>query len=138
MQAYLFLRKAYHVNAAIFVLTFTYLLFNSLFICLKSEIFTYCLECGVRRLGQGWIGAIPIFNNYYFIIIIIITIIMIDMKFFSYSHLYKTNFHNKGFAVSLVLKARIFGTRKWSIRTKRVSEKYSRHLRLKFPIRVCS
>ena len=47
MQAYLFLRKAYHVNAAIFVLAFTYLLFNSLFICLKSEIFTYCLECGV-------------------------------------------------------------------------------------------
>ena len=86
-----YLRKAYHLNTAIFILTFTYLLFNSLFICLKSEIFTYCLECGVRRLGQGWIGAIPIFNNYYFIIIIIIiiiiTIIMIDMKFFSYSHI---------------------------------------------------
>ena len=83
MQAYLFLRKAYHVNTAIFVLNFTYLLFNSLFICLKSEIFTYCLECGVRRLGQGWIGAIQIFNHYYLIIIIIIiTIIIIDMKFF--------------------------------------------------------
>ena len=82
-----YLRKAYHDNTAIFILTFTYLLFNSLFICLKSEILTYCLECGVRRLGQGWIGAIPIFNNYYFIIIIIITIIMIDMKFFSYSHI---------------------------------------------------
>ena len=46
-----YLRKAYHVNTAIFILTFTYLLFNSLFICLKSKIFTYCLECGVRRLG---------------------------------------------------------------------------------------
>ena len=82
-----YLRKAYHVNTAIFILTFTYLLFNSLFICLKSEIFTYCSECGVRCLGQGWIGAIQIFNNYYFIIIIIITIIIIDMKFFPYSHI---------------------------------------------------
>ena len=72
---------------AVFILTFTYLLFNSLFICLKSEIFTYCLECGVRRIGQGWIGAIQIFNHYYLIIIIIIiiitiTIIIIDVKFF--------------------------------------------------------
>ena len=119
-----------------FILTFTYLLFNSLFICSKSEIFTYCLECGVRRLGQGWIGAIQIFNHYYLITIIIIiinTIIIIDI---SYSHVYKPNFHNKGFALSLVLKARVFGTRKWPIRTKGVSEKYSRHLRLKFPIRV--
>ena len=72
---------------AIFILTFTYLLFNSLFICLKCEIFTYCVECGVRRLWQGWIGAIQIFNHYYLIviiiiIIIIITIIIIDMNFF--------------------------------------------------------
>ena len=58
-----FLRKAYHVNTAIFILTFTYLLFNYFFICLKSEIFTYCLECGVRRLGQGLIGAIQIFKS---------------------------------------------------------------------------
>ena len=42
------------------MLTFIYLLFNSLFICLKSKIFTYCLECGVKRLEQGWIGAIQI------------------------------------------------------------------------------
>ena len=27
----------------------------------------------------------------------------------------KTHFHNKGFALSLVLKVRFFGTRKWSI-----------------------
>ena len=32
------------VNTAIFMLTFICLLLNSLFICLKSEIFTYCLE----------------------------------------------------------------------------------------------
>ena len=51
---------------------------------------------------------------------------------------YNTHFHNKGFALSLVLKARVFGTRKWPIRTKGVSEKYSRHRRLKFPIKVCS
>ena len=48
------------VNTAIFMPTFICLLFNSLFICLKSEIFTYCLECGVKRLGQGWIDAIQI------------------------------------------------------------------------------
>ena len=48
------------VNTAIFILTFICLLFNSLFICLKSELFTYCLECGVKRLGEGWIGAIQI------------------------------------------------------------------------------
>ena len=46
---------------------------------------------------------------------------------FPYSHLYKTNFHNKGFFLSLVLKARVFETRKWPIRAKVVSEKYSRH-----------
>ena len=27
----------------------------------------------------------------------------------------KTHFHNKGFALSLVLKVRFFGTRKWRI-----------------------
>ena len=27
----------------------------------------------------------------------------------------KTHFHNKGFALSLVLKVKLFGTRKWSI-----------------------
>ena len=27
----------------------------------------------------------------------------------------KTHFHNKGFALSLVLKVRFFGTRKWTI-----------------------
>ena len=55
--------------------TFMYLLFNSLFICLKSEIFTYCLECGVKRLGEGWIGAIQI---------LMIIIIIIDMIFFPF------------------------------------------------------
>ena len=48
------------VNTAIFMLTFICLLFNSLFIFMKSEIFTYCLECDVKRLGQGWIGTIQI------------------------------------------------------------------------------
>ena len=28
----------------------------------------------------------------------------------------KTHFHNKGFALSLVLKVRFFGTRKWPIK----------------------
>jgi len=26
-----------------------------------------------------------------------------------------THFHNKGFALGLILKVRVFGTRKWSI-----------------------
>ena len=30
-----------------------------------------------------------------------------------HSHANKNHFHNKGFALSLVLKARVFGTRKW-------------------------
>ena len=29
----------------------------------------------------------------------------------------KTHFHNKGFALSLVLKVKLFGTRKWPIQT---------------------
>ena len=34
-----------------------------------------------------------------------------------YSHANKTHFHNKGFALSLVLKARVSETRKWPIST---------------------
>ena len=33
-----------------------------------------------------------------------------------YSHANKTRFHNKGFAVSLVLKVRVFGIWKWPIK----------------------
>ena len=29
----------------------------------------------------------------------------------------KTHFHNKGFALSLVLKVKLFGTRKWPVKT---------------------
>ena len=49
-----FLRKAYHVNTAIFILTFIYLLFNSLFICFKSEIFVnllFGMRCKAPRAG---------------------------------------------------------------------------------------
>ena len=50
------------------------------------------------------------------------------MKLFFLILIYiKLIFHNKGFALSLVLKARVFGTRKWPIRAKGVSEKYSPH-----------
>ena len=35
------------------------------------------------------------------------------MKMICYPHANKTHFHNKGFALSLVLKARVFGTQKW-------------------------
>ena len=43
--------------------------------------------------------------------------IAIDVKMILQSHANKTHFHQKGSAVSLVLKARVFGTRKWPIRT---------------------
>ena len=45
-----------------------------------------------------------------------ITYKAIDMKMNFHSHTYKTHFHKKGFALSLVLKVRDFGTRKWPIR----------------------
>ena len=38
------------------------------------------------------------------------------MKMNFYSYTYKTHFHKKGFALSLVLKVRDFGTQKWPIR----------------------
>ena len=37
------------------------------------------------------------------------------MKMIFNYHANKTHFHNKGFALSLVLKVRFFGTRKWPI-----------------------
>ena len=40
----------------------------------------------------------------------------IDMKMAFHSHANKTHFHEKGFALSLVLKVRVFGTPKWPIR----------------------
>ena len=38
----------------------------------------------------------------------------IDMKMI-FNDANKTHFHNKGFALSLVLKVRVFGTQKWPI-----------------------
>ena len=39
----------------------------------------------------------------------------IEMTAILYSHTNKTHYHKKGFALMLVLKVRIFGTRKWVI-----------------------
>ena len=39
----------------------------------------------------------------------------IEMKMIFNYYANKTHFHNKGFALSLVLKVRFFGTRKWPI-----------------------
>ena len=36
-------------------------------------------------------------------------------KLFFYYRANKTNFHNKGFALDLVLRVNVFGTRKWHI-----------------------
>ena len=41
----------------------------------------------------------------------------IDMKMIFNYDANKTHFHNKGFALRLVLKVRFFGTRKWPIAT---------------------
>ena len=37
------------------------------------------------------------------------------MEIISHSHTNKTHFHKKGGALSLILKVRVFGTRKWLI-----------------------
>ena len=39
-----------------------------------------------------------------------------DMEIIFHSHANKTHFHKKGCAPSLILKVRVFGTRKWPIR----------------------
>ena len=38
-----------------------------------------------------------------------------DMEMLFHSHVNKTHFHKKGCAPSLILKVRVFGTRKWPI-----------------------
>ena len=38
-----------------------------------------------------------------------------DMEIIFHSHANKTHFHRKGCAPSLILKVRVFGTRKWPI-----------------------
>ena len=37
------------------------------------------------------------------------------MKILFHSHAYKIHFHMKGCALGLILKVRVFGTRKWPI-----------------------
>ena len=44
--------------------------------------------------------------------------LLLDMKMMSYSNANKTYFHKKSFALSLVLKVRVFGTPKWATHTK--------------------
>ena len=39
-----------------------------------------------------------------------------DMEIIFHSHTNETHFHNKSCAPSLILKVRVFGTRKWPIR----------------------
>ena len=43
------------------------------------------------------------------------------MKMILYYHAIKTHFHKKGFALGLVLRVRVFGTRKWPISTYQVT-----------------
>ena len=38
-----------------------------------------------------------------------------DMEIIFHSHANKTQFHKKGCALGLILKVRVFGTRKWPI-----------------------
>ena len=37
------------------------------------------------------------------------------MEIIFHSHVNKTHFHEKGFALGLILKVRVFGTQKWPI-----------------------
>ena len=39
-----------------------------------------------------------------------------DMEMIFHSHVNKTHFHKKGCALGLILKVRVFKSRKWSIR----------------------
>ena len=41
------------------------------------------------------------------------------MEMIFHSHADKTDFHKKGWVPSLILKVRVFGTRKWHIQSKR-------------------
>ena len=65
----------------------------------------------------------------------------IDMKMIFNYDANKTHFHNKGFALSLVLKVRFFGTRKWPVKAAselqslRVFEKRSKSNIVNF--RIC-
>ena len=46
-----------------------------------------------------------------------------DMEIIFHSHANKTHFHKKGFAPSLILKVRVFGTRKWPMGLKWLQER---------------
>ena len=48
------------------------------------------------------------------------------MEIIFHSHVNKTHFHKKGCAPSLILKVRVFGTRKWSIHAALKSVNYAR------------
>ena len=50
------------------------------------------------------------------------------MQIIFYSHASKTHFHKKGCALGLILKVRVFGTRKWSIELNIIQfERYKCH-----------
>ena len=44
------------------------------------------------------------------------------MPMIFFSHANKTHFHKKGFTVSLVVKVRVYGTRKWPVIGKTYSD----------------
>ena len=46
-----------------------------------------------------------------------------DMEIIFHSHANKTHFHKKGCAPSLLLKVRVFGTRKWPVGLKWLQER---------------
>ena len=51
-----------------------------------------------------------------------------DMEIIFYSHASKTHFHKKGCALGLILKVRVFGTRKWPIELNIIQfERYKCH-----------
>ena len=68
----------------------------------------------IQTVSQFLIGFITQPSLYNQLVLIIFGI---DMKMIFNYDANKTNFHNKGFALSLVLKVRFFGTRKWPIQS---------------------
>ena len=63
---------------------------------------------GIFWSGQQAIFELPLFQSK-------TNCEAIDMKMSFNSHAKKTRFHRKGFALSLVLKVRVFGSRKWPV-----------------------
>ena len=60
------------------------------------------------------------------------------MEIIFHSHAFKTHFHKKGSAPSLILKVRVFGTRKWLICVILENFKMIRRLKIQTGVSIIS